>query len=59
MRDTQILEETMQALHNRLSTHLGVLNVLGDPARLYDSPPEDPVFPYMTYGGTQSRRPKW
>lgn len=50
MKDVRALEDVMQALHNRLSTHLSVLNVLGDPARLYDSPPEDPEFPYMTYG---------
>lgn len=50
MMGIQAIEDLMQALHNRLSTHLAVQNALGDPARLYDSPPEDPVFPYMTYG---------
>lgn len=26
----------------------------GDPARLYDTAPEDPVYPYLTYGALRS-----
>jgi hypothetical protein len=29
--------------------------ILGDPARVYDEHPEDPVFPYATLGDVQSR----
>lgn len=29
---------------------------LGDPARVYDEPPIEPVFPYLTYGRSESRR---
>lgn len=50
MSDLMMGGLTAKALHNRLSTDLGVQNGLGDPPRLYDSAPEDPVFPYLTYG---------
>ena len=33
----------------------GVQAVLGDPARLYDDPPADPVFPYVTLGRVEAR----
>jgi len=33
----------------------GVKTVLGDPARLYDDPPADPVFPYVTLGRVEAR----
>ena len=39
-----------RALQIALSRNIGVLSVLGKPPRLYDNPPEDPVFPYLTYG---------
>lgn len=29
--------------------------LLGDPARIYDDPPPDPVFPYVTLGRVESR----
>ncbi|MGJ8562212.1 MAG: DUF3168 domain-containing protein [Alphaproteobacteria bacterium] len=41
---------TAKAVHNRLSTDIGVQNLLGHPPRLYDMAPEDPEFPYLTYG---------
>lgn len=50
MSDLICAARAARALHNRLSTDLGVQNVLGDPPRLYDNAPEDPVFPYLTYG---------
>lgn len=33
----------------------GVQAVLGDPARFYDDPPADPVFPYVTLGRAEAR----
>ena len=39
-----------RALQMVLSTDEGVQAVLGNPPRLYDNPPEDPIFPYLTYG---------
>lgn len=50
MSSILLARETAKAIHNRLSTHVGVMSVLGDPARLYDAAPEDPLFPYLTYG---------
>jgi len=35
--------------------HGDVQAVLGDPARLYDDPPPDPVFPYVTLGRVETR----
>ena len=35
--------------------HVDVKAALGDPARLYDEPPLDPVFPYATLGRVESR----
>lgn len=33
----------------------GVRAVLGDPARIYDDPPPEPVFPYVTLGRFETR----
>lgn len=33
----------------------GVKAVLGDPARIYDDPPPDVIFPYVTLGRVQSQ----
>lgn len=43
------------ALRSALSADDGVKIWLGDPARVYDDPPDDPVFPYVTYGRAESR----
>ena len=43
-----------QTLHNLLSGDVAVQAILGAPARLYDNPPEDPIFPYLTYGPMRS-----
>lgn len=43
------------AIHAAASAHAGVKEVLGDPARLYDLPPPDPVFPYATLGRVETR----
>ena len=42
------------ALHQVLSSNGAVQSILGNPPRLYDDAPEDPVFPYMTYGAARS-----
>lgn len=54
MSDTILSAAIAKAVHNRLSTHLGMQNHLGDPPRLYDSAPEDPVYPYLTYGDVRA-----
>jgi hypothetical protein len=33
----------------------GVKSALGDPARIYDDPPPDVIFPYLTLGRVESR----
>jgi hypothetical protein len=35
--------------------HAAVKTVLGDPARIYDDPPPDVIFPYVTLGRVESR----
>lgn len=47
---SQVTSRLFQALHNRLSTHVSVEAELGNPPRLYDRAPADPIFPYLTYG---------
>lgn len=42
------------SLHSALSGNAAIRAALGTPARLYDDAPEDPVFPYLTYGATRS-----
>lgn len=43
-----------KALHALLSADETVQAVLGTTPRLYDNPPEDPIFPYLTYGPMRS-----
>lgn len=43
-----------RALHSALSGDTSLRVHLGDPARLYDHAPDDPVFPYLTYGPMRS-----
>lgn len=45
------------AVYARLKTDARVKAALGDPARIFDSPPEDAVFPYLTLG--ESRVGDW
>ena len=54
MSDITAAIEVSKAIHALLSEHMGVQAVLGTPPRLYDNPPEDPVFPYLTYGPMRS-----
>lgn len=44
-----------KAIRAAAMTDAGVQAVLGDPARLYDDPPADPVFPYVTLGRAEAR----
>ena len=46
--------EISKAVHAQLSANPLVQARLGTPPRLYDSPPEDPIFPYLTYGPMRS-----
>lgn len=43
------------AIRAHAADDAGVKAVLGDPARLYDDPPPDPVFPYLTIGRVETR----
>lgn len=42
-----------QGVHMALAAHEGVRAMLGNPARLYDNAPEDPIYPYLTYGAAR------
>lgn len=33
----------------------GVTALLGDPPRVHDEPPDDPIFPYVTFGRSETR----
>lgn len=43
------------AMRAALMAHEDVKAVLGDAARIYDDPPPDPVFPYLTLGRLEAR----
>lgn len=42
------------AIHQAAIADTGVQALLGDPARVYDEPPSDPVFPYVTLGRVET-----
>ncbi len=44
----------IEALHTRLSQDPKLQAVLGTPPRLYDHAPQDPIYPYLTYGAMRS-----
>ena len=44
----------IEALHLRLSTSVDIQSILGLAPRLYDHAPEDPIYPYLTYGAMRS-----
>lgn len=54
MSDFNQSRAVAKAIHIALSNDVTVQNLLGDPARLYDHPPEDPIYPYLSYGPTRS-----
>ena len=41
-------------LHDFLANDPDIRSIFGQPPRLYDYAPEDPVFPYLTYGTVRS-----
>ncbi len=43
------------AMRAALMAHADIKAVLGDAARIYDDPPADPVFPYLTLGRLETR----
>ena len=54
MTDYNSVTDVARALHELMSSDMHIQDALGNPARLYDDPPEDPVFPYLTYGPVRS-----
>lgn len=44
-----------KALIARLKADATMQALLGDPARIWDEPPTEPVWPYMTVGRSESR----
>lgn len=45
----------LAAMRAAMLDHADVQAVLGDPARVYDDPPPDVAFPYVTLGRMESR----
>lgn len=43
-----------KAVHAALAADVVVKSHLGQPPRLYDQAPEDPIFPYLSYGEIKS-----
>lgn len=41
-------------IHQALINALEVQLLLGDPPRIYDDPPDQPTYPYLTYGDVRS-----
>ncbi len=54
MIDFNQSQSLAKALHTLLSNNVVVQSVLGDTPRLYDHAPDDPVYPYLTYGAMRS-----
>ena len=54
MSDYNQAQALAKAVHGALQSSLVVQSVLGNPPRLYDHPPEDPIYPYLTYGPLRS-----
>lgn len=44
------LDISAKAVHAALSQNTLIQDALGVPPRLYDTAPEDPIFPYLSYG---------
>lgn len=54
MSDINQAQALAKAIHLALSGNVAVQSVLGQEARLYDHVPEDPIYPYLTYGPLRS-----
>lgn len=55
MSDIKSALNICEAIHNLLTQDITVQALLGQPPRLYDHPPDDPIFPYLTYGPMRSQ----
>ena len=47
--------ELQRAIFSALKVDAGLKAEIGDPARIYDDPPEDAAFPYLTIGEARAR----
>lgn len=47
--------ELQRAIYAALSADAALKSEIGDPARVYDDPPEDAAFPYVTIGEARAR----
>ena len=54
MNSFMISKGLIEGLHLRLSTSVDVQSILGVTPRLYDHAPDDPIYPYLTYGAMRS-----
>ena len=54
MTDTNQAQSLAKAVHAALGADVAVQSVLGNTPRLYDHAPEDPIYPYLTYGPLRS-----
>jgi Protein of unknown function (DUF3168) len=54
MNDNNQAQALAKAVHLALSGNVAVQSILGQEARLYDHVPEDPIYPYLTYGPMRS-----
>jgi hypothetical protein len=52
--NTDMTEDVARAVHQVLAKNLMVQQFLGEPPRLYDYAPEDPIYPYLSYGRLRS-----
>jgi hypothetical protein len=52
---TDALWELQRAVYQTLSADASIKAELGDPARIYDDPPGDAVFPYLTIGEARAK----
>jgi hypothetical protein len=41
-------------LHDFLKDDFDITAIFGSPPRLYDYPPDDPIYPYLSYGTVRS-----
>ena len=52
---TEHAEQLAKAVHAVLGDNILIQDSLGEPPRLYDAAPEDPIYPYLTYGAMRSQ----
>ena len=51
---TDAVWELQRAVYGLLSADAAIKAEIGDPARIYDDPPSDAAFPYITLGETRA-----